>query len=204
MNEYFPIRLGDFSLPSICDGESIYFGTKDDLLNYYIGVRQVRSHNMDLNNLYSFINQESKKISMLKFRGYYLNEKITLLGKTKTQLNIKEWTHINIWGFDYHIKINSGETNVIWIKHNRKYYRCIQPSFENLQYTGDKQNKYLKITHFWGQPGFFQIDGNIIKSNLFTIDKQFDNKQELLEDIKNFDANTINLTVAMNEVFGDG
>ncbi len=203
-NTLYVLYLADYALPGICDGDKKYFGTKDDFLNYYLNARKTKVSGMNLNTLYAFINQGREIMLPLTYNNHVLGERATILKEQGVTMNKKEWTHINTWGFDYIMKFDKCNIDVLWIRHRRKYYRCIKPVFTNLCYTGDPRNDYIPIKNFWGQPGYFSLENKILSSSLYVIDKQFEDKQELLKNIENFEVDSIDFTQVINEVFGDG
>ena len=133
-----------------------------------------------------------------------MGERAIVLGSKNVVINKKQWTHLNVWKFDYYMKFDECQADIVWIRYKRKYYRCMRPDFLNLLYTGDIRAKYMPIGHFWGQTGYFTPDGNWLRSNLYVIDKQFDTKENLLTDIEKFDPETFDFTEVINEIFGDG
>ena len=185
-NTLYVLYLADYALPGICDGDKKYFGTKDDFLNYYLNARKTKVSGMNLNTLYAFINQGREIMLPLTYNNHVLGERATILKEQDVTIDKKEWTHINTWGFDYNVKFDKCEVSVLWIKYNRKYYRCIKPDFLNLMYKGDSKDKYVTINHFWGQPGYFGVDGDWLKSSMYVLEKRFNNKQELFEDFEQF------------------
>lgn len=203
MDKYYVIYLEDYSLPGFVDGYKKCFGTKDELLTFYINAKKKGISSLKLNALYAFVN-DSKFQSILKYNDHMLGEKAIVLGSQNVSINDKKWTHINTWNLDYKMKVDKCDISVLWIRHRRKYYRCIKPIFTNLCYTGDPRNDYVPVKNFWGQPGYFSLEDETLSSSIYAIDKKFEDKQELLKDIENFEVDSINFTQVINEVFGDG
>ena len=115
------------------------------------------------------------------------------------------WQHFNTWNDPYQLKCTKAESKHIWFCCNRKYSRCIQTKFTDLQYES-YIGKYEKLGEMLcGYPNQIIGDNGNLVNRLFVIEKTFKNRAEAMEDMAQFQKNKdINFAEILNDIFGDG
>lgn len=111
------------------------------------------------------------------------------------------WTHTNIWGFPYEMKIDEGRVAVYWIEEEGQYKRIILPYFVNVQYDGGITG-YRQVNNAWGNPEVIVINDNSITLNYGYCDVIFPSPKEFYNDI--LKPRPFDFTQFCNEIFGNG
>lgn len=200
--KYFGISLYDYATPSCCSFDKPYFGDMADLKAFQENLKS----DLKLQNcLKQFISGNIEVMHTLYFSEQRFGKKVQFFGKKEYVVDMPyKWSHKNIWGFDYIMRFSRCESEHIWIKAGKYYFRCIKPTFYDLTYLNELTTNYDEITHFWGQPDYFLHKNNMLKALLYVTEAKFNTKEEMLQDMESFTVDKSCYEEVINEVFGDG
>ena len=180
MSKYFAVCLEDYSASPICPGNKTYYGTKQEVADF---IKAIENDN------------KNSEISI----GQH-----TVICIEKTVLILKNhvWEHINTWGFPYMMKADEITIEQILIKVKNKYYRCIKPTFQNLQYSTEDNNWMVVGNRLWGFPNIYEITAAKHRCRLYAIEQVYTCLCEAQQDMN--DAKRITFKTACDDIFGDG
>lgn len=202
---YYKIELEEYATASFCSFTKSCVGDETSIKKFIEDGLKITGNSiyfMDMANAYNQYGEGiiDTKINIAHQDKVFLTEVKKICIKHTKQSNIN-FIHKNIYGYDYYIKADSVNNDILYIESNKKYYRCIKASFRNLQY-GIDNKKYKKLEMIWGHPGVIYFDRDKTKNRIYFIEKEFKNKEELEKDIRN--PSSINYTNFMNDIFADG
>ncbi len=180
MNKYFTICLEDYASSTLSPGTKKYYGNKEDLADFLKAI------------------ENSEEKSMISISQNAVNS----IEQTVINLNKYQWKHINTWEFPYRMKADEIIAEQILLKIKNKYYRCIKPSFTNLQYSTEKTEWMPIGNNLWGFPNIFEIKGYQHRYRLYAVEQEYTSLEEARCDMS--DASKIILKSVCDDVFGDG
>ena len=180
MSRYFVVCLDDYSASPICPGNKRYCGTKEEVADFIKAI------------------ENDKKNSEISIGQHTVN----CIEKTVLILKNHVWEHINTWGFPYMMKSDEIVAEQILIKVKNKYYRCIKPTFQNLQCSTENSNWMLVGNRLWGFPNIYEITADKHRYRLYAIEQEYIDICEAQQDMN--DMAKITLKTACDDIFGDG
>ena len=180
MSRYFVVCLDDYSASPICPGNKTYYGTKEEVADF------IKAIEKDKKSLEISIGQRS----------------VNCIEKTVAILKNHVWEHINTWGFLYMMKADEIVAEQMLIKVKNKYYRCIKPTFQNLQYSTEDNNWMTVGNRLWGFPNTYEITADKHRYRLYAMEQEYTDIYEAQQDIN--DVTKITLETACDDIFGDG
>ena len=180
MSRYFAVCLEDYSASPICPGNKTYYGTKGEVADF------IKVIENDKKNSEISIGQRS----------------INCIEKTVAILKNHVWEHINTWGFLYMMKADEIVAEQMLIKVKNKYYRCIKPTFQNLQCSTEDNNWMAVGNRLWGFPNIYEITVDKHRYRLYVIEQEYTDICEAQQDMN--DMTKITLKTACDDIFGDG
>lgn len=185
--EIYAISLADYSLPGFVSGETMYFGTLQDLEELKMGA-PLFDHSR-------FKPERLKKVKVLRWE----------------QIEADHWKqihrveHLNTYGCPYYMSCDCLTSLTGWLQVGTEYYRCFRGCFENLTYTPEEDGTLKPVPRFcWGYPGIVRHEGPYTYNKVFVFEKAFDTEQDVWNDIHGFPADEINPTGFFKDIFGDG
>ena len=209
MSKYYRLLLDDYSAPSFTSFDKDYYGTLDQLHNFFNALKtdeDVARRHAYLLSVYDQYIAGKKTIShQVAYREVPFIVPAKILGEEKLTRLHHTWDHLNTWQCTYHMKCDRIESSHLWISCYGKYTRCIQASFTNLFYDGFGNNYKRFAGNAWGFPHQIEYEGINTYSRLFVEEKVFKNKAEALNDRINFMYTPDPIyTGILNDIFADG
>lgn len=208
MEKYYRLLLDDYSAASFTSFSKDYYGTLEQIAGLFEAIKQdaelVKRQKYILGIYERYLAGETKISHKVAYREVPFLVPAKVLGTETTVLLDYAWEHINTWGCPYLMKCDKAESTHIWFSCYRKYSRCIQVQFTNLQYE-NIDGRYEPLGMIWGYPE--QIAGNHgnLHNRLFVEEKVFKNKTEAMFDRQNFIHNPDpKFDEFLNDIFGDG
>ena len=105
-----------------------------------------------------------------------------VLSETTYYCLAAEHTFINTYGFDYTIKTEKTEAEIVYFYEGKQYLRCVKTKMKDLQIGVDGQN-YYKPDSFMGHPNILFIENGWLCSKLFAVEQVFKSKRDCLLDM---------------------
>lgn len=93
-----------------------------------------------------------------------------VLSETTYYCLAAEHTFINTYGFDYTIKTEKTEAEIVYFYEGKQYLRCVKTKMKDLQIGVDGQN-YYKPDSFMGHPNILFIENGWLCSKLFAVEQ---------------------------------
>ena len=92
----------------------------------------------------------------------------------------------------------------VWLKYEKRYYRCIRARMKDLHYETDDNIGPKPISSpFWGYPHIIEYAKPYTYNRLYEVEKIFDTWSEAEKDMKSFTWEII-LTGFFSDIFGNG
>lgn len=207
--QYYRLLLDDYSAASFTSFDKSYFGTLEQIDSLFFEHKadgKLREQLAEIISIYDrYIAGEKKITHNVAYREVPFLEPAKVIGTDTAVLADHVWQHFNTWNDPYQLKCAKAESKHIWFCCNRKYSRCIQTKFTDLQYES-YIGKYEKLGEMlFGYPNQIIGDNGNLVNRLFVIEKTFKNRAEAMEDMAQFQKNKdINFAEILNDIFGDG
>ncbi len=206
--QFYKLELTDYALPGFCSGGASYYGTLDGVKDFISAMR--KQSDADLDGLEKALNAYLAGEQSVKHSVAYSQEQFLVpveLVESKVQfLENYKWTHTNIWGFPYHMKIAKGTAHEVVLKDGENYVRCVKLDAQKLMHCGEPPcDHWMSIgAGFWGFPGLLRYEkrGDRTFTDLFFVESVSQNLKECLSEIGQIEK--LNFKSFCDSIFGDG
>ena len=205
---YYIFRLDDPAKPGFCSFDKMYVGTKTTLNIVTNNLEKEQDYPETVEVLRSYFNGNYKATNNIAYSEMKILTPIKIVSEHETVFGKKCWTHINIWGFPYEMKCDSGLIHQIIFKHDKKYYRCIRAWLKNLCYESVSGDWHRLTDGFWGNAAVLDVtftpDSTDFTFNnlLYVVEEIYDDLLAASDDITNIDK--ITMKGICEEIFADG
>lgn len=209
MNRYYRLLLDDYSAASFTSFDKAYFGTFEELDDFFAVLKEdevTKKHQADILSAYDEYISGNKTVShKATYRDVSFLVPAKVLGVETSVLTDYSWDHFNAWQCIYKMKCDKVESTHIWVSCRRRYIRCIQAKFTNLQ-CENILNKYEPLGDMiWGYPRQIVGSNGNLQNRLFVEEKVFKNKAEAYNNRKEFiHSPDPNFSSFLDDIFGDG
>lgn len=207
--KYYIFQLDDPATPGFCSFNKLYVGTEADLMHVANNLEKENHYPETVAALRSYFNGNRDATHRIAYSTMKILTPIDIESEHKISFGEKKWTHINIWGFPYEMKCDSGITHQIVFKHDDKYYRCIRAWLKNLCYESVNGEWHQLTDGFWGNYSILDVSFMPDKKN-FTFNNLLYVIEEIYEDEvkKAIDDLLLEEKIEMkgicDEIFADG
>lgn len=206
-DQMYKLSLDDYSAASFTSFDKDYFGTINMIQDFIFSIQNDEKISEDYKSLINTFDKYKQNKNITHSIAYkeipFLIPVDTIATMTSSFENHK-WEHINTWGYPYNMKADKIYNTHIWLSYEKTFIRCIKSSFTNLAYE-HLNGVYASPGMIWGFPHQIEEKNTETYSRLFVIEKTFNNKDELLKDIKAFRIKQDPVfTEVLNDIFGDG
>ena len=209
MNEkHYIFQLDDPACPGFCSFNKMYVGTEETLNVVANNIDKEESYPETAAALRSYFKGNTEATHSVAYSEMKILTPIKIASEHKIAFDQKLWTHINIWGFPYEMKCDSGMTHQIVFKHKNKYYRCIRAWLKNLCYESVAGDWQQLTDGFWGNRSILDValvpDNTDFTFNnlLYVVEETYDDLQAAIDDIVL--EGKINMKGICDEIFADG
>lgn len=207
--QYYCLNLDDYSAASFTSFGKAYYGTLPQIRAFITAIEEDEERHKHFKKLIDAFHEYEAGNTEVKHNVAYqeipLLEPVRFVAEMPQRYDSYQWEHLNTWRWPYYMRCSCVETKHIWIKANGYYTRCILARFENLAYTGFKDQWSAIGGAFWGFPHIIEVDGRFCYNRLAVEEKRFKRKSDMMEDRAAFPlARDVNFTEFCNDIFGDG
>lgn len=209
MSRYYRLLLDDYAAPSFTSFDKDYYGTLEDINSFFEEIKsdeEIAKRQRYIISVYEKFLAGNKSIRhSVAYREVPFLIPAKVLAEATTQLTDYSWEHLNTWSWPYNLKCDKAECKHIWFSCYKRYSRCIQVLFENLQYENTIGNYEPLGDMIWGYPGIIAGSKGNLRNTLFVEEKVFKNKAEALADRDLFITSPDhNFSKVLDDIFGDG
>lgn len=208
--QYYSINLWDYALPSFISSSTKYFGTLEDIKAYIDELKELSQGEDIIAAFDEYMNGNHNVQISVAYSNMPFLQPVEMLYESASTGQQIQWTHKNVWGYDYNLRAAAYQNKHTWIRiGKKKYLRCIKPKLTNLEHENSfLENKWHPISSFCGQPGIIKItekaEGEIIyEGMMYFIEHAFDSLADVEEDYINFKGEA-EYKDFCNDIFGDG
>ena len=207
--KYYVFQLDNPATPGFCSFNKLYVGTEETLKAVASNLEKKNHYPETAAALRSYFNGNTDVTHRIAYSTIKILTPIEIENEHKISFAEKRWIHINIWGFPYAMKCDSGITHQIVFKHEDKYYRCIRAWLKNLCYEGVNGNWHQLTGGFWGNDSILDVAFMPNKTN-YTFNNLLYVTEEIYEDDvkKALDDMLLEEKIEMkgicDEIFADG
>lgn len=206
---YYRLELDDCSAPAFTSFGKYYFGTLNDLRDFFSELAHYELFKDRFKELTSTFQAFEEGKQNLKHHVAYREVPflvpVRLLHSEKVTLENHAWTHLNTWEWPYYMRCDKVESEHLWLSCGREYCRATKAIFMKLQYTGHIGDWSDIGTMLWGFPCILTGDSNSFWSRLAEPEKCFKTRADAQQDWESFRrAPDPDYTEFCNDIFGDG
>ena len=207
--KYYIFQLDDPACPGFCSFNKLYVGTEATLNTVASNLEKEQHYPETVAALRSYFKGNHNATHNTAYSEMKILTPIKVVSEHKMAFDKKQWTHINIWGFPYEMKCDSGLIHQIVFKHDKKYYRCIRAWLKNLCYESVAGNWNQLTDGFWGNAAILDVaftpDSTEFTFNnlLYVVEEIYkDALHAAVDDITDIDK--ITMKGICDEIFADG
>lgn len=208
---FYCLTLDDYSAPSFCSFGKDYFGTLPLIASLIESLeadeRYAKNHSQLIQAFKEYCNGNTEFTHNVAYRETPLLEPVYVYAQADSISDFNKHEHLNVWDCIYYMRWKKAESSHFWLRHQKRYIRCVKTIFYSLQYAViDADEEYKPIKYSMSFPGMIDFrDDAVVSNRLHVIEKVFENEKELLQDIENFrNAPDPICTEIFNDIFGDG
>lgn len=207
--QYYCLRLWDYSVPAYVSRSKVYYGTLEDMKAFIEALDADEETREDFREtIAAFRAFEAGNHTVphnVAYQVFPLLEPVGNLDDAMMKLGPRRWTHINTWGCDYEMRCDSVVLEHLWIDGPEGCCRVMKARFRNLQRQGSDGSWQPLTCGFWGHPKMLYMEDGALCNRLFVPDKTFENTKAAGKDWAFFDTKPdLDFTQFCNEVFGNG
>ena len=207
--QYYCLRLDDYSAPSFCSFGKAYYGTLVHLRSFINRLEEDEktreSHSELIAAFRKYEAGDTEVTHTVAFQKVPLLEPVTLVGTQTQRLDNYRWEHLNTWRWPYNMRCDCVESRHYWFAAEGYYARCVVARFENLSYDGVAGSRCMVGDMFWGFPHMIECNGKYVFNMLIVEEKRFKRKKDFLKDKAEFAENRdVDFREFCNDIFGDG
>lgn len=207
--QYYCLRLWDYSTPSHVSKSKAYFGTLDDIRSLMEALERDERHRVDhAETIAAFRKYEAGNHAVthnVAYQELLLLEPVEVIGEAVLRLENHRWQHLNTWDCPYHMECSEVETHHLWLSSPEDCLRAIKARFRDLGYRSFNGDVKLLESGFWGHPQMLYMDENALCNRLAVIEKRFKNRKEARKDLAEFrNKKDADFTGFCEDIFGDG
>ena len=212
--EFYEFCLDNAAAPSCTSGCKFYYGTKENFQLVLDNIENVlcngaEKHMQYLRDVFDEFCRGNKEVENIAgFTKVRFAKSVTVLESKKFVTGPIDFTYINPYQWDYHIRANKTESHVLLIKKGIKYcivHRTIMSNLEYEVYFGDNSGWATPIMCL-GFPGMMLVKGtrenNTRETPLYLPEKEFNSKDEAEEYF--LTLKSLDYTLFLQEIFADG
>lgn len=209
-NQFYCLTLDDYATPSFCSFETCYFGTLPLIAALVEALKADEKHSKNHAHLIhaftEYCNGNAEATHNVAYQEVPLLEPVSVYTEMQSTTDRNKVEHLNVWDCIYYMRWEKSESNHIWLRYKNCYLRCIKAQFYDLEFAViDIEENYEPIDCYMGFPKQTVFGENTVGNRLYVVEKNFDDEEELLQDIKNFqNAPDPIYTEIFNDIFGDG
>lgn len=206
---YYRLELDDCSAPAFTSFGKYYYGTLDDLRDFFSELAHDELFKDRFKELISTFQAFEEGKQNLKHHVAYREVPflvpVRLLHSAKITLENHAWTHFNTWDHPYYMRCDKVGSEHLWFACGGDFCRATKAVFTNLQYTGHPDVWKAVGSMLWGFPCILAGDSNRFWNRLAEPEKHFSTRSAAKQDWEAF-RNTPepDYTEFCNDIFGDG
>jgi hypothetical protein len=193
------MNIDDYTMPGFCSGDKPIIGMMNDFENL-AKERQRVNNETDILELL----EQYKKNHLLEHEVSYHKDQflrgVHFIDIRHIDKDNYTWRHFNIWDCPYDFFAREVEAERVMFRRYSTIYIASKIKFSGL--TIQSPGNDLRIDHTWGYPGIYSFDGDVMKTNVYLVEKTF-HKMEFNNALKYFNGD-IELKPAIDEILGDG
>lgn len=206
MSLFYEFCLDDYAAPSCTSGYKYYYGTKENFKDLIDNLEKGKCNY--LKEVYEEFSKGNNKVeNVAGFTKVRFAKRITVLASKKIDTSMINYEYINPYQWDYQLKIDKTENEVLLIKNGKKYSIVHRTVMTNPKY----QDRFAKsgwatIDMLCGFPEMIKYQGEkgsyTLENRLYIPEKVFDKKEEA--EVYFNDLEKIDYKLFFEDVFGDG
>lgn len=208
-NQYYCLLLDECACPAFCSSEKPYFGTQKDLRKIAKQMKNLGVYEDTVAALDAYFHGDHEAHHYIAYRDVPVLTPVEVVEIHEHKLDKSTWTHTNIWGFPYMLKIDRAEISTTVFRLEEDYLVGIKVCLTNLAYENLNQQWYPLNGGFWGNSCVFDIS-NSTEDEDFTVNtlpyfalRRFSNKKEAIKKSKT-QPTVEDLKVVCDDIFADG
>lgn len=184
----YHLLLRDYATPSFCTFQASYYGTLEDLKEFFAVLDPELQKQIEDNNLE--------------------RDEATIIDKAEYSIDDYYHEYKNIWDCIYYINAQKLKLEVFLLEFVGYYVVCYRPIITNGYVLAEKDEEerlrlYFDAKDVWGHPGVYKnISNRVLTSRLCFLYKQCESREEAFLEFNNFDINKCD--VMFDDIFGDG
>lgn len=206
--EFYRLLLDDYAAASFTSFSKSYYGTQDQLANFFQALKEDTETAPKQECLLSVYDQYlagNKSICHnVAYRNVPFLVPAKVLGTKKNTLLDYSWEHINTWGCSYKMRCDRAECTHLLLSCEGGYMRCILVEFENLMHLSPIRGWVIPGST-WGFPHQLELDKTKAFTRLYVEEKVFDNEADAFDDWNTFIQSPDPVfNRVLEDLFGDG
>lgn len=207
--QYYCLMLDDYSAPSCTSFGKAYYGTLSQIKSFIESLeaneKQRESHASLIEAFHEYEAGNTSVTHHVAYQKVPLLEPLKLIGTATHRMDNYRWDHTNVWGWPYHMRCDTVETQHFWFAAEGYYVRGLMAMFENLQYSGMRDEWIPLDDKFWGFPHIIEESDSLMYNTLIVEEKRFTRRKDLKADKDQFATKRdVDFTQFCNDIFGDG
>lgn len=204
--QFYVMELDEPAAASFCSFSKQYFGTKKDIEAVIKSMEQYSEYEDTVAAWKEFQAGNRYATHSVAYSPCRLLRPAKFIASSEIELKRRKWEHTNLWGCPYPMKITGGTVTQVILKLDKKYFRCIRATLNNLKYES-VVGEWDEITSLWGNYPVMRKDmlpdGHYTMSNLlYVIEDEHDTPDGLDKLIQ--DPKEIKFDKFCDEIFADG
>lgn len=201
---HYALFLDDMSVPGFCSLPKMYIGTKADLLAVAKNMAREGSYPQTSAAIRAYFAGQTDATHCVALGTRPVLEPVTVLASSEMHLPSKTWDHMNTWGYPYTMRFQEANVTQILAQYKDEYYRCIRTSFVDLCYSGTWGNRdWVPVGGLiMGNACVLDLSDKVFRNLLYVVEgaaSEPDTLQQVMTD-----ADAIEFSCIMEEIFGDG
>ena len=206
---YFLLNLDDPAVPGYCSFSKTYLGTQEDLTIVANRLEKEKLYPETVRAIRRYFNGNTASEHNIAYKKQKVLIPTTPISEYKSQVKNRKWTHYNVWGFPYEMKLDSAIISQIIITNNSYHYRYIKAWMRNLCYKSYGGEWTPLKDGFWGNSSILDVTAvpgttDFILHNLLYVEEER-YEAELKHAINDItDEEKIEFQKICDEIFADG
>ena len=206
---YYRLELDDYSAASFTSFGKDYFGTLEDILGFINALEQdddfCKSQESLISTYHKYEQGEKKVRHNVAYQDVPFLVRTKVLHREHRQYRDLRWEHLNTWRWPYYMRCSQADTEHIWLKCGKKFYRCVKVRFTDLEYEGLDDQWDPLGGMLWGYPEMIEYEKPLLWNRLAVVEKYFDSLEDLQADIDAFvEKPDPEFSRFCDDIFGDG
>ena len=207
--QYFCLRLWDYSAPSFVSKSKAFYGTLADIRTFIGALEADKKTKEDFQEtitaFHEFEAGNHFVTHNVAYQDFLLLKPVKIWYEAMLRLENHTWHHTNTWGYDHTLRCKSAVTRHIWIEVDGQFVRVVKAAFNTLQLQADNDLWAPLGRNLWGHPKILCTNEGSILNRLAVEEKRFENRDAAVSNFVQFyEEKDMDFSEFCNEIFGDG